>query len=772
MMNPLTRRRKYERPWACAQRNLPLMFFSVAVLFCVHSCNGAGDDRSQEGENMNPLQGSIEKLAARLKSTDPMERYRATGWLRTFAGAANETVLPALADKAEIVSKAAQAHFIAQGETVVPYLVEKLIEVGEDTGLYARIAGGKEREHGKSLAGTLWLTLVRGVERDAALVRVADLLRHESPRVRAVALFTAVSTRDPRFSALLQGIAADEHTLVKARLRESLVQLFFGSSSSTPGMDKEAKEKALPLLRRELAPILNDNAPGFIEIKETLPELLGVRPLKQCREEIASMVREALEGDRLTPDGAINAGKILAVQLKEEPLKAAFDAWAKEVFQAPPGASNARKLAALSCFPVEVFDAALTDAVTELAGKSPPEGSPPRRGLPAFALKTFEKALLDEDLASARRVIDILPAWLSRAEDESFLEIAFACKDALQSIERKRQQVIAAGKGEGLKPFEAVCEKLKESVRGAADRLFALSKSLPARQLLDAELFFLAIDDGRAVDIFKAAWEHRFDEDVEIAWILGDCLRPLARRKEKGILPLLLEYAESGSGVKHTHLKDACIYSLTLGRYSAILDTYLTDERFERWMVILKDLEEHPRFRAGFFPLLEVEALGKDRKKSLSDIAIGYTSPPHDSNLRSKAALHALLSGDRRGIGPIHRLAEERDHPWWVFHNAYSGIAALHGARGKRKEGESFAVPVKAARILLDMMEGGLKSMESFPKAQIVHVNNYYNWGIQYMIFPPEMCARVLKEITKAEGDFGTDVAKWRAWLEEIEKTE
>jgi hypothetical protein len=287
---------------------------------------------------------------------------------------------------------------------------------------------------------------------------------------------------------------------------------------------------------------------------------------------------------------------------------------------------------------------------------------------------------------------------------------------------------------------------------------------------LDVEEFFLAIDDGRAIDIFKAVWKHRFDEDPTIEWILGDCLRPLARKKEKAVLPLLFEYAEAGPGVKHTHLKDACIYSLTLGRYSAILDEYLTDERFKRWMMILQDLEEHPRFRAGFFPLLENVALSKERKKILSGIALGYTLPPHDSNLRSKAALHALLAGDRGALGPVYRLAMERDHPWWVFHNAFSGIAAFHGARDEPKEGEAFKVPVEAARALLDIMAGGLKCMEPYSQAEIVHVNNYYHWGIQYKIFPPKMCARVLKEITKQEEDFGADPAKWRAWLQGIEK--
>ena len=81
-----------------------------------------------------------------------------------------------------------------------------------------------------------------------------------------------------------------------------------------------------------------------------------------------------------------------------------------------------------------------------------------------------------------------------------------------------------------------------------------------------------------------------------------------------------------------------------------------------------------------------------------------------------------------------------------------------------------FEVPVDAVNALMDIMAGGLKCMESYPQAQIVHVNNYYNWGIQYKVFPPEMCARVLKETTKVEEDFGTDLSKWREWLEGIEK--
>jgi len=746
------------------------VFFAGAGIPCLTACRGLQEGPRLEREIMNGFEERIGRISERLASKDPIERYRAVGTLRAFGALANEAVLPALADRAEIVSKAAQTHFIEQGEKAVPYLVKKIVETKEDTGLYARIAQGRERDRGKSLAGTLWLALVRGTERDRALELTKEMIRHDSPKVRAVAVFTAISTRDPRFVALLEDVADDDDPTVKTRARESLVQLFFGSSSARPGMDMEAKKKAFPQLERELLFILNENAPGFVEVKETLPELLAIRKLKQYREELVALVMKALEDERISLDGAVNCGKIIAAQMEKEELGAVFEEWTGQLFRDGPSSAPGRKLAALAWFPVDVFDAKLVDPVLELAKRPRKEDRPDPRGLPGLVLKTFEKSVLEADSAALASVIAFLPDWMSRARDELLLEIAFACKDTLQRIEKKREASEKEKDQDEAKRLETAIETLKEAVRGQADRLFALSGSAPPRELLGIEEFFLAIEDARYVDVFKTAWEHRFDEDVEIAWILGEALRPLARRKEKAVLPLILEYAEAGPGVRHTHLKDACIYSLTLGRYSAILDEFMTEERFEHWMKILRDLEEHPRFRAGFFPLLELEGLGKERKEILSGIALGYALPPHDSNLRSKAALHALLAGDRGALGPVYSLAMDRDHPWWVFHNAFSGIAAFHGAREELKEGEEFKVPVDAARALMDIMAGGLKCMESYPRARIVHVNNYYNWGIQYKIFPPEMCARVLKETTKVEEDFGTDLAKWRDWLEDLEK--
>ena len=67
-------------------------------------------------------------------------------------------------------------------------------------------------------------------------------------------------------------------------------------------------------------------------------------------------------------------------------------------------------------------------------------------------------------------------------------------------------------------------------------------------------------------------------------------------------------------------------------------------------------------------------------------------------------------------------------------------------------------------------MESQLASMKPPERAEFIHVNNYYNWGIQYRPYPPDITARVLKDFTKE--DFGREIAKWREWLAGLEKSE
>jgi hypothetical protein len=191
-------------------------------------------------------------------------------------------------------------------------------------------------------------------------------------------------------------------------------------------------------LKRELLFILNENAPGFVELKETLPELFAARRLKQYRDELAVFVTQALEDDRLSLDGAVNCGQILAAQLTEEDLEARFTKWTQRIFQDGPSGKSERKLAALAWLPVEVFDPKKLDAVLTLA-KSTLEGNQTvPRGLPGFVLKTFEKAVLEEKTA-AGGVMGFLPGWMSKAGDEMFMEMAFACKDTLQKRRRRRR---------------------------------------------------------------------------------------------------------------------------------------------------------------------------------------------------------------------------------------------------------------------------------------------------------------------------------------------
>lgn len=704
----------------------------------------------QKEETVEPYRERIEAIAAGLESGDWKVRHRALLELGSFGAEANDAILPSLGDLSEVVSKTAQAHFIDQGETAVPYLVTRIVETGEDSGLYARISGQRERTLGKSLAGTLWLVLVRGTDRQRCFELVERLIEHDSPRVRAVALFTAASTRETRFIRLLEKVADDGDPMVRERLREALVQLISRTSPSTPRLDGEATAEALSLMEGELIPILNSDEPGVFEGRETLPEVLAAAgPLEHGRKRLVEMLIRALGDDALSPTGVLACGRILASQCKDEEARDIFKRWAGEMVPAGVEGNAARRLPAMACFPAEVQDLEHHGALLDLAERLARGPAVEQRGLPLLAANILVGAIVGGDVEAEKRAGDVLSRWLSHEGDRFFMETALAYKHASRTL----------GKKEG---YEDDARVLVEAVGPHLDRVFSISRSLPPAELLEVEELFILAEDDRYVDVFEMAWTHRTGDEPGIEWILGECLRPLAYRKERAILHHVLECAESGSDVRHTHLKDACIYSLTLKRYSGILEEYLTDERFERWTEILEDPEEHPRFRAGFFPLLELEALGEERRRILADIALGLTTPPHDSNLRSKAALGLAEAGDRRAFGPLYRLALEQDHPWWVWENVAVGIATLHGANDPYEDhgGKGPHAPAGALEALVDLMDAQLGSMEPSEQVRIVHVNNYYNWGIQYLTFPPQQTADLLERYTKQ--DLGYDVVKWR----------
>jgi HEAT repeat protein len=731
-------------------------FVLLSGLVCLQACRDKEKKREaveKEGEAIEPYEERIEAVAAGLESADWKVRYKTLLELGSFGAAANDAILPTLGDRNEVVSRTAQAHLIGQGEAVVPYLVTRVVETDEDVGLYARISGQKERTRGKSLAGTLWLALARGTGRDRCFELVEKLLEHDSPRVRAVALFTAASIREARFIRLLEKVADDGDPMVRERLREALVQLISRTSPSTPRLDAEATEEALSLMEGELIPILSSDEPGVFEGRETLPEVLAAAgPLEHGRKRLVEMLVKALEDDALSPAGALVCGRILASQSKDEETRDIFERWAGEMVPESVEGNASRRLSAMASFPAEIHDLEHHGALLDLAEKLAGEPADEQRGLPLFAANTLVGAIVEGDSAAEKRAGDVLSRWLSHEDDRFFVETALAHEHAVRTL----------GKKEGR---EDDARGLVEAVKPHLDRVFSISRSLPPAELLEVEELFILAEDDRYVDVFEMAWAHRTDDEPGIEWILGECLRPLAYRKEKAVLHHVLECAESGSDVRHTHLKDACIYSLTLKRYSGILDEYLTDERFERWMEILQDPEEHPRFRAGFFPLLELEALGEERRRILTDIALGLTTPPHDSNLRSKAALGLAEAGDRRAFGPLYRLALEQDHPWWVWENVAVGIASLHGANDPYEDhgGKGPHAPAGALEALVDLMDAQLGSMEPSEHVGIVHVNNYYNWGIQYLTFPPRQTADLLKRYTKQ--DFGYEVERWRGTI-------
>lgn len=615
----------------------------------------------------HPSSDYMDELADRLRSRDWETRYRSLLALRPFGRDANDAFVLAMGDKSDVISKTAQRHLIDQGETAIPYLIERLEGAREDAGLYARIAGGREEDRGKSLAGTLWLTLVRGVERDRCHEILSRLAEHRSARVRSVALFTAVTLRSNRFLDVVERLSSDRDPLVVARRREALVQLFMRDSYSTPELDAATTERGLALLRPELVAIYNSNEPGFTEYDQTIAEMLGRDRLAHHRERFVGMLREALRDPALTPDGALNVGRAIANQ--SEPQK------------------------------------------------------------PADRLGKDERSL--KQLVTA----------LEQADDTLAVQAALACSQAL--------------------PDEPA---LKTAVRRQADRLFRITPTLDLRSLCGIVGLFARIGDNRYVALFEKAWEQRFAPTPGPEWTLGDLVKFFAARKDRTILPYVIAHVSSGSGVRHTHLKDVCVYNLTLRGWHELAGEFLTDDLFRRWMAIIQDPEEHPRFRAGFAPLLHNAAVAAEKRRELAEIFLKLARPPHDSNLRSKSIWALGLAGDRRVLPSLYEVAMDPDNHHFVWHNVFAALSSLHGATGEPGEKASPEAVKASARAMIDVLEAMLKAWPRPPDIEFIHVNNYFNWAVQYRIYPPRRAVERLELITKQ--NLGLDVAAWRRWLD------
>src|SRR4030042_6109353 len=237
-------------------------------------------------------------LEVPLRSPDWQERREALAAATALGGKGRDLVLRSLQDKSDIISARAQSWFVGQGEQALGYLLTKIGRNDQDTGVFAGIAGGQERSRGKSLAGTIWLCLVNGLPRDRCHEILAKLVRHRSPRVRAIVLHTAASLRSSAFLEFLEMLSLDEDPLVKEKLRAALVRLLILDWYSTPELDESAVRKCLGLLEPELRGILGGNVPAnffsrFSKV-ETAGAALGRDVLPFHRDRLLSPLKSVI----------------------------------------------------------------------------------------------------------------------------------------------------------------------------------------------------------------------------------------------------------------------------------------------------------------------------------------------------------------------------------------------------------------------------------------------------------------------------------------------
>jgi hypothetical protein len=181
-----------------------LAFILIALFFVFTACHKDSNSGSTETSIVRYKQ----KLKGDLVSTDWQTRFDAFKSVKSLGWGGRDLMLIALKDKSEIISKGAQSWFVDHGEDSIEFLVPTLQAIDSDIGLYACIAGGKERNIGKSIAGTIWLTLVSGIPRLRCYEVMQDLSKHPSPRIRAVVVFTAGSLRDDKYLEFFDILAA------------------------------------------------------------------------------------------------------------------------------------------------------------------------------------------------------------------------------------------------------------------------------------------------------------------------------------------------------------------------------------------------------------------------------------------------------------------------------------------------------------------------------------------------------------------------------------
>lgn len=738
-----------------------LLFFVGLIIFSL-SPSGCTE---KNGEPPNDYQGGeyLKTLQTELHSLDWSVRHEAVEAAKTLGWPARGYMRKALADRSDVINRTAQAWFVDHGEQALGYLLEELLAEEKDIGLYASIAGGEERNRGKSLAGTIWLVLVRGLPRERSREIMTSLVRHPSSKVRAIVLHTAVSLRNERFLVFLDTLSEDVDPLVREKYLTSLVRLLVLGWYSTPELDEPTISVGLNLLEPELLAVMDtDIQAGFFALGSptlTLGEVLGRYVLPFHRKRFMSLLEKAIPV--LSEAGAMRAGAALERQCwnlidrhkypnsawietngdrvrEEDLLKDVFDRLIHRLETQTNVNVQRNFMAALSQFPHDLYD-------DRLAKLFFPTDLTRHESSSSMAVRFFLKSLEENDADLRDKALAVLNKHLSGPDDAKCFAAYQAGRYGLQS----------AGEREAA--------PLKSVLKSRADRLFAFRESVELKQFPTILDVLIRLDDERYVQVFQEAWEHRHSDDPDIGGILSSCVSILAREKKKRFLPYLIEHLNAGSDIIHTGLKVTCIYRILNPFYEQLLMDSSSDipleQMIEHWMASVQDPEEHPRVRASFTGLLPSRILTETQRNRLTEIYLDLIREPHDWNIRSKACWNLGKLGERRIIPVLYEIVLSNDAPTWVYLNVLSAVYLLESRLHEDKDVGVRKAALKAVELLETLLT---VNPEPDPGVKIIQANNYYSWSVQYHVHPPLMVLLSLREYTGQ--DFGYDIKAWKKW--------
>lgn len=722
-------------------------------------------------------------LLSRLEAEDPETRHQGLRGAMALGWSGRDLVLQALEDRAATINRTAQTWFVDQGEYGIDYLGRELKRADPDRGIHARIAGGVEEKRGRSIAGTLWMTVVRGIPRDRMLDVMVDFAENGSPRVRAVALFAAASLRAEEALEVLERLADDPDPVVRRQLRDSLVRLLLLDWYSTPELDEATTAQVLSLLEPELTAILNDDEPSGIVPDATLGEILG-RDVPFHRDRLSHMVESVLP--QLTETGAARGGAVIARQCWTVPDRDRYlnALWSTEAswdrrclvasrgrllqaLDAADGASaRSRYVAALSGFPAVAFDGRIARLFLDQDAVQQPWGLDVVEKVVTYAEREGEEALREE-------AVEILAGQIASPEDKAALHGALV---GLRLMARP-----TSFDGPPASGAERTRARLETTLRNQSDRLFGMRGDVDVRSLCSMMDLFARLEDQRYVALFEEAWTELPDEELANCISstssggcissrrdedLRQCLSTLLRANLRLALPHVVEYATEQHEAIYTGLKGYAVANLVNPPLGDLVDEWLTDEVFERILAIVRDPEQHPRVRANWAFFLKNPHLGPERRKALQDAFLWVARPPHGWNVQSKALWYLGATGDGRALPLVHLMLMSEEAPMWVHHNGLRAIFELETG-GNPSDLTAFR---SAVHDLIDVL-GTLVALnpESGFRIGIVQESNSYA-AVQYRRYPPFLFLQQLRDLTGQ--DFGYDIERWREWVDGLEQTD